>query len=303
MTGILSTTPKQMNLAIEREVEIDGIGLGVLSDGRPYLTARGLARLCDVDHTVIVRLAEEWREDVQKPRINTIRNILEANGGDSSQPFIIIDGRSHWIDEACTAVLEYYAFEAGTRGSINAQRHFRTLARQGFKNYVYKQLGYSEQDIVGGWKQFHDRVSLVYNSVPSGYFSIFKEIADMIVTFGENGLYIDHSFVPDISVGLAWGKHWKDHTLDNTYGQRRQYEHNFPEDFPQAASNPQSVWCYPEDALGEFRRWFRNIYVGKGKLKNYLQRQTKAQALPATFTERAIEAYEKLHELEHKKQG
>ena len=45
MTGNLSTTPTQMNLAIDKQVEIDGIGMGVLSDGTPYLTTRGLARL------------------------------------------------------------------------------------------------------------------------------------------------------------------------------------------------------------------------------------------------------------------
>ena len=36
------------------------------------------------------------------------------------------------------------------------------------------------------------------NAVPSGYFGIFKEMADMIVTLGQAGLHIDASFVPDI---------------------------------------------------------------------------------------------------------
>lgn len=33
-----------MALAIEKQVEIDGVGMGVLSDGTPYLTGCGLAR-------------------------------------------------------------------------------------------------------------------------------------------------------------------------------------------------------------------------------------------------------------------
>jgi hypothetical protein len=31
--------------------------------------------------------------------------------------------------------------------------------------------------------------------------------------------------------------------------------------YPQSASNPQLPWSYPENALGEFRRWFRHEYL------------------------------------------
>src|SRR5262245_15702863 len=37
----------QRTLFVDREKEIDGIGMGVLSDGTAFLTGRGLARLCD----------------------------------------------------------------------------------------------------------------------------------------------------------------------------------------------------------------------------------------------------------------
>lgn len=39
----------EMDLGIQKEVEIDGIGMGVLTDGTPYLNARGLARMCGPD--------------------------------------------------------------------------------------------------------------------------------------------------------------------------------------------------------------------------------------------------------------
>lgn len=40
-------TPYQMSLqlTVDREIEVDGIGMGVLSDGTAYLTGRGLARI------------------------------------------------------------------------------------------------------------------------------------------------------------------------------------------------------------------------------------------------------------------
>lgn len=44
-------TPAQgeFNLQIQKQIEIDGIGMGVLNDGTAFLTGRGLARLCGVD--------------------------------------------------------------------------------------------------------------------------------------------------------------------------------------------------------------------------------------------------------------
>src|SRR5690348_17265251 len=45
-----SANPKQgtLDLGIAKQIEIDGVGMGVLSDGTAFLTGRGLARLCGV---------------------------------------------------------------------------------------------------------------------------------------------------------------------------------------------------------------------------------------------------------------
>ncbi len=113
----------------------------------------------------------------------------------------------------------------------------------------------------------------------------------MIVTLGQAGLHISASFVPDISVGKAWGAHWIDGALANRFGERLKYEHNYPDYFPQAKSNPQEPWCYPEAALGEFRRWFREHYIGDGKFTTYLHSKVKNRELPASFVQIAIAAY------------
>ena len=149
-----------------------------------------------------------------------------------------------------------------------------------------------DANVPAEWQQFHDRVSITYNALPAGYFGIFKEIADLIVTLGQSGLHIDSSFVPDISVGQHWARYWNDNDFDSKYDRRIHYEHNYPDYFPQAKSNPQEPWCYPESALGEFRAWFRNVYVGDGKLKKYLQNQAKVNALPASFAQLAISVLE-----------
>lgn len=113
----------------------------------------------------------------------------------------------------------------------------------------------------------------------------------MIVTLGQNGVPIDDKFVPDISVGLHWSKHWDRNDLDPQLGARVKFDHRYPEYFPQAVSNPQEAWCYPEAGLPEFRRWFREAYIGEGKFEAYLLSKVKQKAIAPSFAQLAIAAY------------
>src|ERR1700690_2086657 len=74
--------PRQgkLDLGIEKQIEIDGVGMGVLSDGTPFLTGRGLARLCGITHAQIQRLSVEWIEDVPRPRVTAMKEILRKRG-------------------------------------------------------------------------------------------------------------------------------------------------------------------------------------------------------------------------------
>ena len=69
-----------LDLHVEKEIEIDGIGMGVLNNGTAYLNARGLARMCGIDHTLILRLGDMWRTDREQPRVRRIREMLGAAG-------------------------------------------------------------------------------------------------------------------------------------------------------------------------------------------------------------------------------
>jgi hypothetical protein len=294
----LPTTHAQleMDLRIEKQVERDGIDMGVLSDGTAFLSGRGLARLCGVSNSVIVEILADWSTDPQKPRIQKIKEILAGQDLVYDSPIITLQteqGQVYaWPDTVCLAVLEYYALDAQQGNREHARKNYRLLAGKALHDFIYAQVGYDPRhQIPEHWRVFHDRVSLTHGSVPAGYFCIFKEIADMVVHLGQNGVHIDSSFVPDISVGLIWGKHWTDGVLDSIHGPRIKFEHNYPEYFPQAKSNPQHPWCYPEAALGEFRRWFREDYIGAGKFANYLTTAVKKKELPASFAQLAIAAY------------
>ena len=292
------TTQIPFSFVIERQAELKGIEMGVLSDGTPFLSQRGLARLCGVKNAHIGTISSQWNDEDVKPRIYKVKQLLAQRGLyiDAAHVVASYPGKNKqyaYPDSICLAVLEYYAFEAGSNYKENAEKNFRLLAGKGLRDFIYGEVGYDpEQAHEERWQNFHDRVSLTYNSVPDGYFGIFKEISDMIVTLGEKGLHINSSFVPDISVGLGWAKHWRDNDLSDKFGLRIEYEHNYPKNFPQAKSNPQRPWCYPEMSLGEFRRWFRENYIKEGKFKKYLMGQVKKKSIPITFAELAISAYD-----------
>lgn len=282
-----------LRLTIDREVEKDGIGMGVLSDGTAYLTGSGLARMCGVGESVIRELANDWGAEQFRPRGKAIANLLAERGwsGDSLFMPVEVNGSTHHAYPApvCTAVLEYYAFEA-TPPKDQAKTNARILIGSSLQAFVYVQVGYdTAHSIPQAWKQFHDRVSLTYNKVPLGYFCIFKEIANLVVSMIQSGVPVGEKTVPDISVGQCWSKYWVNENFNGRFGERIKYEHNYPEYFSQSVSNPQEPWAYPDSALGEFRRWLHVEYFEK-KFPSYIALQMKNRGLPPSIGQLAIEA-------------
>lgn len=139
------------------------------------------------------------------------------------------------------------------------------------------------------WKPFHDRLNLALAPVPEGFFSVFREMADLTAQLITQGAVVDDATIPDISVGQAWSKEWTGRGYDTEFGLRASYEHNYPAYFRQSKSNPQWPHCYPEDALPAFRRWFRHVYLPTF-YPQYLTRKVKKGDMPALVAESALKA-------------
>jgi hypothetical protein len=257
-----------------QKTALNGIEMGVLENGIPYLSQRGLVKMTGVPRRTFQSLSDNWISKKHTPIGQIINNLLLNRGYTNDDLFIEIDenGRKTYAytEPVCLAIIEYYAFEA-KRPLFEAINSFRVLARAGFRKFVYDYTGYDpEQYKLDNWRHFHDRVDMTTNNVPTGYFSIFIEIAQMIVPMIRSGVIITDKVVPDISVGLAWGKYW----TTNNMGDRVKYEHNYPDYYRQSLSNPQDVWAYPDEKLGEFRQWFRDEYI-ESKFPKYLLGQRK----------------------------
>jgi len=59
----ISIIQGSLDLGIEKERDVEGIGMGVLSDGTPYLNQRGLAALCGVQNAHIGTISSQWGDD------------------------------------------------------------------------------------------------------------------------------------------------------------------------------------------------------------------------------------------------
>lgn len=267
------------------EVEFDGVAMGVLSDGTPYLHLRGLARLCGVDSGMLSRLTTNWPEERQKPRGQRIDELLQQqNFRDGSLSVLSLGPTGEvpvYTDAVCMALLEYYAFDAKQGSSETAQKNFRLLARKSFRDFIYDGCGYNpDAHIPESWRTFHERI-LLNDQVPIGYFSIFRESADLIVHMIKGGCPLDSHTMPDGSIGISWGSYWAKEGMDAIFGGRMKSPHIFPSWFPQAMANPVEAWVYPVEALGAFRRWMYEKYLPINFPK-YVQTKVRQNAfLPA----------------------
>lgn len=280
-------TPIQGDLfEIETTRTIEGIEMGVFSDGTPFLSQRGLQALCGLTtNGIISNLSKEWEqfynndfEISKRPRLSYIKKVLDE--ADYNSPSLYIKKRFNdndvyaYPDTVCMAILEYYAFECENPVKVAIDR-YRMLAKKSFRDFVYTLVGYKPKtDELNKWKYFLDRIDLNFNNPPEGYFSIFQEMVKPIHALISNGLIVNDKTIPDASTGKCWGKEWDDNKLSIKFGERIKYTHNYPDYYPQALSNPQHPWAYPDEALPYFRKWFREVYI-PSKFPTYLERKVK----------------------------
>lgn len=288
---------------VEKQTVIDGIEMGVLENGIPYLTESGLARMCGIDRKVLNRLAIGWLEERLKPRGKQIDQLLLQSGYSENGLYLKSEHKgvevNAYTEPVCLALLEYYAFLADEKRN-EAIFAFRTLARTTFRKFIYDAVGYSpEQKVLDSWKHFHDRLDMTLDAVPLGYFSVFKEIAAMIVPMIRAGIMISDRVVPDISAGKAWSAYWETNNLAAQHGDRTRYDHEYPLYYPQSKSNPQPAFAYPDSALPVFRTWLRTNYIAS-KFPNYLLGQAKKGSVPLAIANQAIKAFSG-QMLDHKK--
>lgn len=141
------------------------------------------------------------------------------------------------------------------------------------------------------WRIFNERLDLIHDRVPMGYFCVFRETADLYAALIRGGINPGLKILIDISVGKVWARHWRTEKLAEKFGSELRFEHFYPGFYAQAISNPQTPLCYHEDSWPAFRRWLRDVYIPT-KLPEYLKRLVAKNAISASEASGAIAALE-----------
>ncbi|WP_241597687.1 hypothetical protein [Rosenbergiella epipactidis] len=287
-----------LDLDVSREAVINGVEMGVLDNGIPYLTQRGLSEVCGVNRLRIKEITDEWSESFdsgifKKGKMTFIGSYLLKEGFTDPKLFIPImkNGTEHhaYPDIVCMAIIEYYAFESKQAESETALRSYRELAKKGLKEYIYEALRYVPDD---PWKHYHDRVSLLkeMSSVPDEHFIIFNEISGLMIDLINAGLVVNQHTIPDVSVGICWANFWRREELSTIHGDLKSCEHYYPEGYEQAKSNPQIINAYPNSSLPNFRNWFKREYLPT-KFPNYILKKTNLLPGGKDDAQKMIEAF------------
>lgn len=266
--------------------DVNGFEMGVMTDHTPYMTGRAVSQLCGAAVSTIINQKDEWAAG---KRSNRFAQKLLAKGftGDAICFPVKHKGRDAlaYPEVVVMTFLDYYAFESPNPNEV-AKQNFRMLAFAGFRIFVYSSLGYDPTKVVPQqWSEFHARLLLV--TAPVGYFGVFMETSALVLNALRAGLDPTSATIPDISIGIAWGKYWEKNELRKRFGERVRFEHNYPPSYPQSASNPQHPWVYPGDALGEFRRWLQGEYCVK-QFPNYLNSKVSQGLLPPSAAQLLI---------------
>lgn len=271
---------------------VDGIEMGVFQDGSAFLTGRSLARLCGVAFSTIIERREEWDGGNRTGRFARFLTGLGFTEPRLAIPIkhtgVGVGAEAHAYPEVVVmAFLEYYALELARPDAL---ANWRILGRAGLRKFVHVAIGYDPaRALPDKWREFHDRLEI--HTLPRGYFSVFREMADFIILAIQSGFRMDYKSLPDISVGRTWGDHWAASDLASVHGDRVKHDHNYPEYFPQAASNPQDIWVYPVSALGEFRTWLQNEWI-PNRMPQYIAAKVKQGVLPASTAQLLLTAVE-----------
>jgi len=102
--------------------EFDGIGMGRLSNGEPFVTQRGLAALCGVQNAHIGTISRDWT--TRKPRIAAIHARLSETRKEAHKVLSFEGHRLYCYDtEVAKAVMGYYAQDAGSHAQEEAKRN------------------------------------------------------------------------------------------------------------------------------------------------------------------------------------
>lgn len=137
----------QSRRQVIRDAIDNGVEMGILEGGTPFLTGRGLARICGISASTLIDWGEMTPVTGDRFRAGKMALLLMEHGFEGDRFFENVAYRGQdanaYPDPVCMSFLEYYAFEAGERSTEEAKNNYRILARKSLQDYIYQTTGYA----------------------------------------------------------------------------------------------------------------------------------------------------------------
>lgn len=263
-------------------------------DGVSGMTVTALAMFCGIDQPAITQLLNKIRSS--DPITNDLEECLKPFGGDDLR-LITNDLQNRLIipDDACQAIVEYYAFDARKyKGQKVARDNFRAISKAGMRLFIWSKTGYipkaEQTESVKGvywYKRIGVALSDIDKPLQVGYFCVYVEMMrffnELEVKLGyvidDIDLETGQHLVPDISIGKKFNE-WLRLEDELAYEARRKFlRSGLPVDFRAPANNKSGFrpagshyheivkynHVYPTESHGKFNIQECNSYPNEYK--------------------------------------
>lgn len=289
---MFSNTLVPENLEVIKSIEVSGfpIEVGVLKDGTPFLSGRGLARACGISNSTLVGWGEVTPQLGDHHRAGKMANLLATYGYEGDRFFFRIpDGTkfegkanvSAYPYKVCMAFLDYYAFEANKEEARNS---LRILSEKQLPQFILEAIGQRPVKAIKPKYEPTPRISEpspfetrpLRDGIPVGYFAVAQLASGDQVRSLQTALNLDVDTIFPTHIEKAWNRFWDIKKLWEQYGER------FP--MPQKDEDflPARTYIYPTSALDEFKQWLNLRYIPE-RFPSYLQRKIKQVNFSNTY--------------------
>lgn len=278
-----SKTLLSSNQNIIQSIEVSGfpIEVGILRDGTPFLSGRGLARACGISNSTLVGWGEITPKVGDRHRAGKMANLLATYGYRGDRFFFkipdgsIFEGKANvsaYPYQVCMAFLDYYAFEANKEEARNS---LRILSEKQLPQFILEAIDHPSPEAnkpksTRSYPRLKKTLPLekrpLRNGVPISYFTVAQRMSDKT----ERSHQPDPMFDTTVqNIQRAWNRYWDVHKLWEQYGDRFEFPSQEFSYFPQA-----KTYVYPNLALSAFQQWLNLKYIPE-RFPSYLQRKIK----------------------------
>jgi hypothetical protein len=230
ITAINAISERQL-MTILQPFNKDGLNLLInLDTGEVYASQRGLARICNVADTTIMRWVGAAKLEVNSVQIQTPSGVQGAACHDEATiKKAIIKYNPDLLEKIIDCGLRIYLH------GLAGYKYESSLSKPKVSPYI----------------QRIEHFNLTEENIPTGYWCIFGEMTNLL---GKISLQYPVG-VYDLVDGSV-GKHWSNYRKEKDWAtERRQYLHIFPD-----KRGEQLAWCYHLQELMYFRVWYEEVY-------------------------------------------